>query len=206
MYANKFDVSNSREEIFFKEIQEIISKYFIGILDIAGKNLFDVEMISQTPPSSQTGESQILIPKDDTLEKRKSENNEERIIKVEKVLKDSFDENEETPVHPSMNTIEECIKSIIILENNIRCSGKKQIHYYVEIGKNINFIKQKEKTRYMNALRKNGIKYSQQHSNLLMKLFHLFDKHQHLYKSSASLRFFKINFKVIQIICERNNW
>jgi len=170
----------------------------------------DADYVEDTNPQLSTGLGQELIcPNDDKVSKLLNEEiinlkYNDKIIRIKNKLIKSFcekiDFKEVKNNEINFKSLENIIKYIRIYEENILISHKKEIIYFVKIGKLIKHIKILHPTNWQIILKKNKISYSVQYLNFLIMLFNLFTKYKILYKSTLSLSFFKKNFIHIKTI------
>ena len=186
------------------------------IQDIKYKNLntwIEEPMeLTLTRENTQVPISSFPIPEKETSNINKEAfNNEEfnnnKLKEVKEVLIKSFVKPEKIIVIKdsdiNYNSLDNIIKYLKICENNILLLHKKEIFYYVLMGKLIKYIKLKFPCNWINILKEKKIIYTKSHFNFLIQIFNLFDKYKMLYQTSLNLLFFKRNFSIIKEIAKK---
>jgi len=164
-----------------------------------------------TRDNSQVSPSSFPIP-----EKEKSNINKEafnnesfnnnKLKEVKEILIKSLVKTEKIIIIKdsdiNYNSLDNIIKYLQICEHNILLLRKKEIFYYVLMGKLIKNIKLKFPCNWINILKDKKIIYTKSHFNFLIQIFNLFDKYKILYQTSLNLIFFRKNFSIIKKIAQ----
>ena len=134
--------------------------------------------------------------------------------KTKNIQKIKFDLLKSFKINPENSNISESSKvkspketilKIKYLESKIKGLQKQHLFYYKEIGALIFDLKSIFKSRYVDLLHKNDIKYVKSHVSFLIKFHLLCNDYPKLLNSTLPLRFFKQNIKEIRGICETTN-
>lgn len=104
----------------------------------------------------------------------------------------------------NLNNLKDIIQYIKLYRENILVSHKKEIYYYVMIGKLIKNIKIIYPFKWEKTLINENIDYTREYCYFLIRLFNLFDKNKILFQSNLSLSFLKKNFSVIKNIVKNS--
>jgi len=127
-----------------------------------------------------------------------------KMLKIKnKIIESLVNENNITIIKEydiDYKSLDSLIKHCKICNQNIKILHKKEIIYYVKLGKLIKTIKIMHPTNWNKILTQNKICHSLQYLNFLIQLYNLFFKHKILYKTTLNLSFFKKNFSIIRQI------
>ena len=192
----KFIYSKYSDDVEVVEKMKIfISKYNI------------TENIVETKdPSADDFEEPIIIDIEEVSTKRSKD---ELLMEVENVLVASkVDRDIELQPDEVLkdDTVVNCIRSIKKVDKIIKTLGRKTILYYGQLGEILGKLKVIDKKNYLKHLKINGVPYTSDYINFIIRLSNLLRKHNTLIQFSVSIHFFMKHFKLIKELCEKNNW
>ena len=165
-----------------------------------------------TRENSQASISSFPIPqKEKSNINKEAFNNEEfnnnKLKEVKEILIKSLVKPEKIVIIKdsdiNYNSLDNVIKYLKICEHNILLLHKREIFYYVLMGKLIKNIKLKFPCNWINILKEKKIIYTNSHFNFLIQIFNLFDKYKILYRTTLNLLFFRKNFSIIKEIAKK---
>jgi len=130
-------------------------------------------------------------------------NNKKIIFIKKKLINSLLNINEIEPLMEeeiNYDNINNMISYLKVFEEKILINKRKEINFYVTMGRIIKQIKLIFPLNWSTVLKENKINHTHSYFNFLIQLYDLFSSNEKLYKSSLSLSFFKKNFSIIQAI------
>ena len=158
----------------------------------------------------EDGNVKNSIKKNERISKAKKNkieiSNLEKYEEVKTKLKNSLVERDIVQdIIPISNNIIECLDYIKSVENTIRTHINRTLKSYADIGSLFNQLKIFDPD-YQETLKNNGCMFKSDYINFLIRFADLCSKHKKLLQCCLSIFYIKTNYKIIKLICEKDEF